>query len=448
MHLIRIKEYGILLDCGLIQTGADIYTNYKLNQAQLKKIKPNDIQYIILSHSHIDHVGLVPALIAQGCQAHIYVPKGSLPFLKLLWEDSMKIFTADCQKIERKHGQKATPFYTQSDINNTLNRCIEVPYYTNQPLFDEDNYFKYYDAGHIIHSAQIYLNLLIDENIVKRIGYTGDIGGNPYNPQPWSGKRNELPFVDILIGENTYNSPVRPNKPYDRRVDNQKIINVIEESNKVLIPCFSLMRTQIMLSNLLHLWEENKIPKGTQIYVDSPLAEKFCRIWPESYMWDFIMNEWPNLHFIKEWSESVELQKSNEKCVIISASGFLSGGRVVSHLKTVLPYDKNTILFCGFSGENNLASQIKSKQKEVVVDGESIPNRANIVELHSFSSHASYEDLIQYYTHSTTRFNKLCLVHGNQQNKIEFAKVLQEELSSNGISSKVVAINNDTKMNF
>lgn len=436
MHHVRFNKYSLLLDAGMIQ-GGDVVSNYIQNKEQLKKIKPKEIDYIILSHVHIDHSGLIPALFARGCNAHIYVPYGSTKFLKLLWEDSLKIHISDCQKIESKHGRKAPHLYSQHDIDKALIRCIEIQY--NQKHFiNEHMAFKYISAGHIVNSAQIYLELK-NGNIVKRIGYTGDIGGS--TEMPFVDKRETMPYVDILIGENTYNSKSRPNNIKDRNNDIAKISSIISEYNKILIPCFSLQRTQ----ELLMLLDEYGFIEQCPVYLDSPLAYKLCKIWDDGKIWlEPILKK---IKIVEEYEQSRLLQESNEHCIIISASGFLQGGRVMNHLKTVLPDRNNHIIFIGYAGENNLASQIKSGQKEVVIDGENIINAANITELRSFSSHASYEELTEYYT-VRCRYNKLALVHGNFEDKVEFAHYLQNIISNEGKSARVVAVNQDQKIYF
>lgn len=430
-HHVRFKKYSTLLDCGMIQGMGDIVSDYKANLAQLKKIKSRDVDFIILNHSHLDHVGLVPALYAKGCNAHLYVPSGSTDFLKLLWEDSLKIMRSDCLKIQNKHGQKAAPFYDEQAIERALNRIIEVDY--NTPIqLSLDIKLTYYPAGHIINSAQCVLELK-DGYVTKRIGFTSDIGGA--FERPYKARRQTLPFVDVLISECTYCQQGRPNSPKDRDKDIEKIKAVIAESNKILVPCFSLDRTQSML-RLLH---DEGIDKQIKIYLDSPLASKFCAIWP----WE--EDELENVQIVESQEESLNLQMRNEHCLIISASGFLVGGRIMSHLKTALPDSHNHILFCGFAGENGLASQIKSNMPEVNIDGMNVANKANITELRSFSSHASYEELIDYLTNQC-RFNKLCLVHGNYENKVEFANTLQDELIKQGKSSRVVCTQQDQRI--
>ena len=149
-YLVRFKKYVILLDCGGYQE-SDIATNYKKNLELLKKIRIKDIDFIILHESHIDHTMLCPALYAKGCSAHLIVPKGTTPFLKLLWEDSMKVFTQDCTKLNR-NGIKVSPFYTQEDIDKTLERIIEVPVDIDYNI-ENDIILHYYGANHIINSS-------------------------------------------------------------------------------------------------------------------------------------------------------------------------------------------------------------------------------------------------------------------------------------------------------
>lgn len=434
LNHVRFKKYSILLDAGLAQ-GFDLMTTYKVNKEMVKKVKAKDVDFVIISHCHTDHHALLPALFAKGCHAHIYVPLGSAPFLKLLWEDSLKIHLQDCQKLQHKHGMKANPLYSPKDIEMALNRVIEVPYNTPYRM-TEDMTFTFIPAGHILHSAQILLELK-DGNIIKRIGYTGDIGATP---QPYVEPRENLPFCNVIIGESTYCTPTRPDKARDRAKDLEKIQSVVDQFHKVLIPCFSLQRTQVMLETL---WGE--IETGNKpIYLDSPLASKFCAMWDDSLKWQDIMKQ---TKVIDSYESSIALQESNEPCIILSASGFLQGGRIINHLKASLDKSSTCVIFCGFAGENNLASQIKAGQKEVNIDGTVVKNQANIVELRSFSSHVSYEELMQYYNEDT-RYDKLVLHHGTFESKAAFANTLQNNLINQGKSSRVIASNMDSKISF
>lgn len=169
-HLVRFQQYGILLDCGLSQ-GHDIATDYQNNKDFLKSVRVKEIQWVILSHPHADHSALVPALFAIGAQAHVFVPLGSKPILRLLWEDSLKIHQSDCIKLNNKHGKGYSPFYTADDIETALGRCIEVDYHQKTNL-TKNIWFEYYPAGHILYSAQIYLSMTQGYK-EYRVGFSG-----------------------------------------------------------------------------------------------------------------------------------------------------------------------------------------------------------------------------------------------------------------------------------
>ena len=433
VNLLRFKKYCTLLDAGWAQ-GFDIMTAYKTNKETIKKLKPKEIDYCVVTHLNLDHHGLIPALFAKGCQSHIYITQGSTKFLRLLWEDSLKIHLQDCQKLQNKHGIKATPLYTQRDIEKALNRVIEIPYNTLYKVNDSMT-LTFYSAGHIIHSAQALIEMR-EGSIIKRIGYGGDIGGKS---QPYVEPREKLPFVDIYVGEATYCVPSRPDKARDREKDIEKIQSAIKQFNKILIPAFSLQRTQCMLKLLHDKIDTDDIP----IYLDSPLASRICAIWDDSKEWENIMN---SIHVITSPEDSIKLQQSNENCIIISASGFLAGGKIMSHLKAALDKPSTCVLFVGYAGENNLASQIKAGQKEVNIDGMIVKNNANIIELRSFSSHASYEELMSYY--QDLRYDRIVLHHGEMEGKVTFAQTLQQSLINQGKSARVIACNMDTKIYF
>lgn len=437
-HLVRFQKYGILLDCGLAQ-GGDIATDYQRNRDFLKSFRVKDAQWLILSHIHQDHIGLVPALFAKGAQCHVYVPTGSKIFLRLLWEDGLKIHQSGCLKLTNKHGRGYSPLYTADDIETALSRVIEIDFH-HKTYLTENIWFEYYHSGHIIHSAQVYLSMTQGYQEYK-VGFSGDVGGptERYFVEPYE----QLPFVDMLIHECTYCQPTRPNNVKDRPKDLEKIETVVKESRKTLFPCFSLQRTQELLVALYNMWAESRLPKDIPIYLDSPLAIKICNIWPESDVWNSVLN-WPNLKFISDTVKSKQLQMSNEHCIILNASGFLAGGRVLSHLVTILPDTDSTVMFIGYSGENNLASEIKSNKRYVEIAGTTIQNKAKIIDLRSWSSHASYEELMDYL--STLRYNKVCLVHGEINGKVEFANALKEKFIKQGKSSRVVAVNTNSKI--
>lgn len=438
-YIINHKQYQMMLDCGLIQGKRDIYTTYKANKEQCRKFRPKLIDAILISHSNIDHFGLLPYLYSRGCTATIYVPEGNKSIIKLLLEDSLKIMLSDCQKIERRHGKKAIPLYTQNDIEKTLNQMVEIPFdYTVN--INADISFEFLSAGHIKDSASIYVTLKRGA-VVKYIYYSGDIGG--IQSQLYTAPRRTPRYFDIGICENTYNVAIRPNNIKDRDKDLEKIVSIVNEYRKIIIPAFANNRGQIILTELYHLWQQGKLPHDIKIYYDSPLGQKISALWDDD-KWGQVYS-WSNLYKVRDIQDTINLQQREEKCIIVASAGMCNAGKITSWLKALVDKGDTHLIFIGYCPSEGVAADIKSNKKEITIDGETIKNNCNYTELRSFSSHASYEELIDYYTNQC-RFNKLALVHGEYANKVEFAHTLQDILSSQGKSSRVIAVNADTKI--
>ena len=440
-HMVRFQKYVIMLDCGLYQE-SDILTNYKRNRELLKKIKVKDIDWLILHEAHIDHTGLIPALFAKGCQAHVLVPKGTVPFLRVLWKDSYKIMEQDSLKLNKKHNIKATPFYYPEHIEIALDRCIEVDIISPYRLTPNIE-LTYYPANHIINACQVSLKFTQGYQ-TKVLNFTGDIGG--IMEQPYITPRIDLPKCDLLLAESTYNQPKRMNKAYDRQKDLDKIASILNEYKRVLFPVFALGRCQTMLIELYKLWLQGKIPFDIHIYVDSPMATKMCQLYPNDEPWYTIIHNWHNLKFIDEYTTSQTMQQSIQPMVLLSSAGMITGGRCVGWAKAMIPDPNAHIVFCGYSSENSVASQIRYGKKDILIDGVLVENKANITELVSFSSHASYEELMNYY--NKLQYNKIALVHGEMEGKVTFAQTLQQSLINQGKSARVITCNMDTKIYF
>ena len=417
--ILRWRNYKIAVDMGLIQTN-NVYADYYANKDMYRQLKVKEIHAVYVTHAlHADHGSGLLIAAHLGMNAHIYVPQGTLDILKITLVDSVKIMQQDSVRL------KVQPLATKEDIEKVLTRCIEIPFNIPTETFG-GIVCTMYHAGHIIASSQIVLELH-DGYQIRRIGFTGDI--NTHTVSKSVVPIDPLPFVDVLVGEATYSNKHRNySAKKDRGYDLELIKTAIDQYHKILIPVFSLQRAEDMMQVLADL--NIRVP----VYFDTPLGIRIYREWPEPL--DF--EERLDLRFVNDWSDSVVLQNSNEHCIILSSSGMLSAGRAVCHLKTILPNKNNCILFCGFSTDNTTASAIKRGEKMIVVDGEPIPNNAQIYSLNTFSSHANYSQLLQYY--QEIRYNKLALVHGNAKDKIEFAQVLQDKLIDQGKSAKVISI--------
>lgn len=430
--IVRFDKIKLTVDCGLVQTN-NLVADYRANRDLVKRIKPKLIHGVIITHNHADHCALLLPCVAAGMQAHIYIPQGNYNLLKIMLEDSAKIMMQDSLQMQSKHGIKAPPLATMDDVGKVLDRVVEIPF--NQPTeIVGGAMLTYIPAGHIVNSAQVVLDIK-QGYVNKRLGFTGDI--NTEDKSKSVAPIQPLPRCNVVVGENTYNSPERCySVKKDRWYDEQLIKTAIEQYNKILMPVFSLQRAEDILEVLA------KIKPDCPVILDSPLACKIYRSWPELLDYE----ESLGLKLVSDWNESLTYQNSDGHMIILASSGMMAAGRVMAYAKQILPNPNNVILFCGYSSPNTLAYEIKNGSKQVKVDGEWVDNNAQIYNLKTFSSHANYNQLMQYY--QEIAYDKLCLVHGNFENKVEFANTLQDKLGKQGKSSRVIAIRQDTKIYF
>lgn len=448
MYLITAFQKNILLDFGLYQ-GVDIVESYKINAKRCGSMKPTKIDYIIISHSNIDHCGALPYLYAHGCTAPIYVAKGNKDIMYLMFCDSQKIFNSDCIRLNKQNHLQAKPLYTKQDIDKCMDYILERDF--NSPFSLCNGIMcEFTSAHHIIAAAQIDLLFIDDKHCVKRIHYTGDIGS------PYIDKQYVLPFVpprqcDLLIAEATYAGEKRNHKPRDRAKDLEKITALVdkvcvEKKGKLIFPVFALDRLQTMLTVLFDLYG-NDPTFDLPIYIDTPLGISLCEIWAQCIScdiakWESVIN-WNAIKYVTSATQSMELQHSDQPMIVLASSGMCTHGRVVAWVKTALPKSEYHICFCGYSAEETIATKIKNskRNKYLKIENKFYINRCGITVLNSFSSHACASELLDIY--SNAKYERIVLVHGDYQNKLSFGKELQEVLSRNNRTSKVVVIGSD-----
>lgn len=438
-NLVRFLGYHILVDYGLRQSSKD-KEDYQINSKRHKDVKPKKIDAIILTHCHLDHSGRIPQLYKDGATCPIYVEEGSKKILTIMWQDCVKIFANDYEKYDR------VPLYSQHDVDNALAHIVEVKrlkkFYINSSIA-----FQFYGAQHIVKSNQIllFLNNGINE---KKIAFTGDWSN--YKDTFFVNGMDKIKEANIVVAEATYGDRPRKHHSRDRKTDVEKFKTAInyalEHKTKVVVPVFSLHRLQSILAVLYEMYE-GKSP--IRILVDSPLGKSVSNEW--EYIIDKDLDKWKQIqdweccHWTKGFKDTLHFSEIKEPMLILAGGAFLQGGRATYWVKKCLPSKHNFIIFCGYSTPESPAGMIKSgKLKEIKIDGEVIKNRANIVTLNSFSSHADKNMLIEYYTE--IMYQKLCINHANYATKCTFAADLKEALSKKNRTSKVVAVQSDTKI--
>nr|DAO02427.1 MAG TPA: putative exonuclease [Caudoviricetes sp.] len=440
----------------MIQGECTILENYKANMKYIQRIKPQELDYIIIGHLHADHIGMIPTLYARGkCNAKIVVPKGSTSILKEMWLDSSYINCRDVEVLNLKNDRCYEPFYTEDIVYKTLNYVIEIDSDKITNLSDELA-IRYTDAGHILLSKQceVYIN---GHSHTRKILFTSDLGNiATQDSRIFVEDFQPVTSSNIVIGECTYSAKGRQCTKETYKKDIEKIKSVIEQycvdnNARVLIPSFSLDRTPYILWILYSLFgkDENfKIP----ILVDSPLANRLLDCYSsilensKKDLFDEMMS-WKNIKRIITPEDSKATISSNGAKVILSSSGMLTAGRSVKWVQSVLPKESDCILFMGYAGENTLAWKIKHEKeyKTININGKPYQNKCQVYDLCSFSSHMQRNDLINYY--KSINCEKIFLVHGDS-NKIEFKHDLEDAISDCLKSTKVVAVNKGTKISL
>lgn len=432
-HLLEVNGQKILLDCGLYQGRRD--ESFEKNRNFL--FDPKEVDAVVLSHAHIDHCGNLPMLVKKGFKGNIYTTFATRDLCSIMLPDSAKIQAYDVQYANKKRAKKKLPLleptYSKEDAVECLKHFVNIGYERTIPIADGVS-LTFYDAGHILGSAQVCLDLDDRESgEKKRLLFSGDIGRDDNTLL-----RDPVPVenVDYLIMESTYGGREHEKSPQAEQDVMRILRTAMKKRGKIVIPAFAVGRTQQMLYVLNRLLEEDKI-KHFPIYVDSPLAvsaTEIFRLHPECFnqeVSDFLHEKhspfgFEELTLIRSVQASKKLNKSKDPCIIISASGMCEAGRILHHLKNSIGEEKNTVLFIGYCAENTLGWKIREGHEEVPIYGEFYDVHANIEILDSFSGHADHSELMDYYSEITGPVTKTYLVHGEASRTAILAEDLRK----------------------
>lgn len=432
-HLVTTKKgTKILLDCGLFQGIGTTELNLSFG------FDPKEVDMMILSHAHIDHSGLIPRLVRKGFRGPIYCTPATKDLCEIMLLDSAYIQEKDLERINerrRKRGEKELELlYDAADVETALKLFKTVDYRTKFAL-EEGVVGEFYDAGHLLGSAGVYLTF-DEDDYTKKLFFTGDIG----RPNDKILRSPEaFPQADYIICESTYGN--RLHEPEgDMKSHLLKIVQktCVENRGKLIIPAFAVDRTQELIYALDQLESEGRLPR-IKVYIDSPLAVRATDVMrkneecfnPEILQYikhDGDAFDFNNLFYVTDVNQSKALNSSKEPCVIISASGMAEAGRIKHHIANNVESGKNTILIVGYCSPESLGAVLKGGAKEVKIFGENRKVKAKIEVMDSFSAHADYAEIIQHLQcQDISKVKKLFLVHGEIESQLVFKNKLQEE---------------------
>jgi metallo-beta-lactamase family protein len=428
MHLIRTNGTTFLLDCGLYQGKRK--EAYEINK-NFDLFNPAKIDFVVLSHAHIDHAGNIPNLVKNGFAGNIYTTFASRDLASIMLRDTAYIQEKDVSYVNKKrikNGQNPfTPLYTNKDVEEAMKNFVGINYHRELEITPEIK-ITFFDAGHILGSALTFI--VINENgKLIQLGYSGDLGrpNMPILKDP-----EKIPDVDFFICESTYGGRFHTSAEETEGRLTEVIKKAIDRKSKIIVPSFSVGRTQEMVFHLNNIFKTGSVP-AIPVFVDSPLSvnvTEIFRLHPECFdneTAQYLVNHkdpfgFNKLKYIKDAEESKKLNSINGPCMIIASSGMAEAGRILHHLANNVEDPKNIILIVGYNAEHTLGRKIVEHEPIIKIFGDEYKLNAEVIVMNSLSAHADSNELTEYCKMlDESRIQNLFLVHGDfdQQQKFK-----------------------------
>jgi metallo-beta-lactamase family protein len=433
-HLLEVNGQRILLDCGLYQG----HREEAYDRNKHFPFDPASLSAVVLSHAHIDHSGNLPNLTRQGYRGNIYSTPATRDLCQIMLADSAKIQTADVAYANKKRARRGeppySPLYSPIDAEKCLRQFVTFDYHRPMVIGGGVE-LTFIDAGHILGSAQVVLELQDHETGEKRrLLFSGDVGRgqNDLLRDPEDAKD-----IDTVIMESTYGGRQHEMDTDSRERLSEILSAALKNRGKVLIPSFAVERTQQILYVIHELIATNCIA-NVPVYVDSPLAvsaTEIFRLHPEGFnetVYRFLFEQrdpfgFEGLELIRSPQESKDLNGMEGPFIIIAASGMCEGGRIVHHLKNNLPDPRTTVLFVGYCAEHTLGWKLREGHQEVTIFGDPVSVRARIEILDSYSGHADHCGLLEWFHRIGGPKREVYLVHGEPARSEALREALQAE---------------------
>ncbi len=442
MYLLELEDgYKILIDCGTDMEREIDFETPIVN----KSFFPFDaslINLVVLTHAHIDHSGNIPMLFREGYEGQVLCTPPTADLTELLLFDSANLHLRRLKAAQgesnKKHKQmdrllRKGDMYLQKDVENSLENFVTLQFnkkFTIKPGLE----ITFFPAGHLLGAAHLYFSITEGEEI-KTLGFSGDIGRNNY---PLHIDPQILPPVDYLICESTYGNRIHEDKvsPMDAM---EAIIKetCIDKPGRLVIPAFSVGRTQAVLFTLNRLIEERNFP-AIRVFTDSPMGRSSTKIYAKylSYLntearsfqkeYDELF-DFDNLVYLQSEKESNAIQNYHEPCVIISSSGMITGGRVEKHIADNISNSYATILLIGYSAEGTLGRQLLAGSETIKVKDREYKVNARIRKIDVFSGHADQLGLLSFIKNQQIdKLKKVFLTHGEEESMLEFSQEIQK----------------------
>lgn len=418
--LFEVDNKKFLIDCGLIQGSREADA---LNREPFP-YDPKEIDVLFITHAHMDHIGRVPKLVRDGFNGDIYATPVTKEIASIMFRDALSIMSMESKQ------KNIEPLYDSGDVDKALSLWKDIPYHESRQVGPVSVYLK--DAGHILGSAMVEFTYESDQG-KKKVVFTGDLGNSP---SLLLRDTEKIEDADYLVMESVYGNRNHENKEERENLFRDIIKETVERGGTVVIPAFSLERTQMMLYMLNNLIEDNVIPK-VPVFLDSPLAIKVTDIYSkvQKHFKDEVKQEikggddifdFPGLRATMRREESATIRKVEGPKIVIAGSGMSEGGRIAYHEVDYLPDSKNTLLLVGYQGVGTLGRKLLDGLKKLTIHRKDIKVRAQVEQILGFSSHKDMDNLIEFVEDTKKTLKKVFVVMGEQKASLFLAQRLRD----------------------
>ena len=429
--VLQDGDFRIMVDCGLAQ---GFYKNEHDPNYDDFKYNPHDINVLIVTHAHIDHIGRIPKLVKDGFRGRIISTKPTQEIVPFMFEDALNVISDTARKKDIK------PMYSKDNVELALSLWQSIDYHETLTINERfDVMFK--DAGHILGSGMVFLK---DKKENKNLVFTGDLGNSP---TPLIRNVEKIDDADILVMESVYGDRNHEGK-IERKEKLAEIMNkIIDRKGTLLIPVFSLEKTQVLLHEMNDLIEGH-IVKSVPVFFDSPLGIKLTDVYASQFknfneqVQERILKgddifDFPKLIKTMDKMDSQVIHKTPGPKIIIASSGMSVGGRILDHEKHYLSDPKNAILFIGYQAAGSLGRMIQQGEKHIMIDAKKVPVSAEILTVNGYSSHMDSDHLVEFVESTAERVKKVFVVMGESKSSLFLVQKLRDNLDVDAVHPEV-----------
>ncbi|MDW1886829.1 MBL fold metallo-hydrolase [Vibrio sp. Vb2131] len=419
-HELKLDNGSILIDCGLFQ-GKDLSFNGRNSSLNIE-FPIEQIRALVLTHAHIDHIGRLPWLLAAGFKGPIYCTQATAELVPLMLEDGLKL-------------QLGLNYRQRQQVLNIIKKQLKPCDYQQWVEIPALAHVRFQPAGHILGSAYVEFKLSNNEVVV----FSGDLGpsNTPLLPDPQSPERANYLFIESTYGDRQHEDIATRTKRLNDIID-----HALKDGGVILIPAFSVGRTQELLFDIEQLINQHELASSLPIILDSPLAKevtktyrRFKTLWSQEAK-QRLDNQRHPLAFeqcitVESHTEHTalvsRLASTDETALVVAASGMCEGGRIVNYLKGLLPDERNDVLFAGYQAQGTLGEAILSGNSEVEIDAQEIQVSTQIHTISGYSAHTDKSDLLKFITGIPTQPKAIHLIHGEDEAQQVLGKALEKK---------------------